>query len=380
MLFSSARVSPSVPAAILGAVLALAAALPGSTPAWAAPAKVCFLNQGPRAGRSVPVGAGMMVGAPCGDGAGSMGRVGLAAATAAAPRPRPPVEIRLPRRVEAEVGATRRIEAGPERMEIDRRPLPEGSAPPTPVIRAPRPAPQAAPVARGLVETDSAAPPARRGPEPDAPLGSRLFTPPLYNVPKGYGAVAVIAFAHPPADDVERKRYLAACAAFVTVLPDAQIAFEEAPSRPQMVTLWPREDLSKPLSVRAPPPGAALDRVCAEAVDNFAYVAADGWLSELPRNVAFERARRGPFLVAWAPPSARGQANVPILRYDLSDFADRAEFVDSLTLWKNEIEDDPDLWSRGWDLTRWRLRIRTFSDHYAEQIFAGLKLVPGLEH
>jgi hypothetical protein len=209
-----------------------------------------------------------------------------------------------------------------------------------------------------------------------APLGTRLFTPPLYDVPKGYGAVAVLAFPHPPTDEDERARYRAACAAYVTVLPDSAVASAFAPDRPQMVTLWPRDDLQTAMSVQAPGSAAELSRLCAAAVEHYAYLAADGWLSQLPRTVAFDRAARGPFLVAWAPPTARGRPNVPILRYDLSDFAAPSEFVDGFSLWKNEIEDDPTLWASGWNLTRWRLKTRALSDHYADRIFAGLKLVP----
>jgi hypothetical protein len=209
-----------------------------------------------------------------------------------------------------------------------------------------------------------------------APLGTRLFTPPLYEIPKGYGAVAVLAFPHPPADDDERARYRAACAAYVTILPDSAAASAFAPDRPQMVTLWPRDDLQAAMSVQAPGSAADLSRLCAAAVEHYAYLAADGWLSQLPRTVAFDRASRGPFLVAWAPPTARGRPNVPILRYDLSDFATASEFGDSFTLWKNEIEDDPSLWASGWNLTRWKLKTRALSDHYADRIFAGLKLVP----
>ena len=209
-----------------------------------------------------------------------------------------------------------------------------------------------------------------------APLGTRLFTPPIYDIPRGYGAVAVLAFPHPPTDADERARYLAACAAYVTVLPDSAVASAFAPDRPQMVTLWPRDDLRTPMSVQAPASPASLAQLCDAAVAHYAYLAADGWLSQLPRTVAFDRAARGPFLVAWAPPTALGRPNVPILRYDLSDFAAASEFTDSFTLWKNEIEDDPSLWASGWDLTRWRLKTRALSDRYAERIFAGLKLVP----
>ena len=77
---------------------------------------------------------------------------------------------------------------------------------------------------------------------------------------------------------------------------------------------------------------------------------------------------------------AFGKPNVPILSYDLSDFQNAPEFVQTLSLWKNEIEADPSLWRSGWNLTRWRLKAQTLSDRYGERIMAAIKLVPGLDH
>lgn len=336
------------------ALAALIAGLAGLAPRTATAQDerwLCRLNQGPRAGQTLPADHG----GPCGDGAGSTGE----AVRLGGPRARPPL-------IPYELGT----------------PRPRTSSPPS------RPPETAAMVRPGISgggggrsepAGGSAGPPRAPGTTEyayTAPLGTRLFTPPIYEIPKGYGAVAVLAFPHPPADDDERARYRAACVAYVTVLPDSAVASAFAPDRPQMVTLWPRDDLQTAMSVQAPGSAAELSRLCAAAVEHYAYLAADGWLSQLPRTVAFDRAARGPFLVAWAPPTARGRPNVPILRYDLSDFAASSEFVDGFTLWKNEIEDDPSLWASGWNLTRWKLKTRALSDRYADRILAGLKLVP----
>jgi hypothetical protein len=325
------------------ALAALIAGLAGLAPRTAAAQDdrwLCRLTQGPRAGQTLPADHG----GPCGDGAGSTGEaVRQGGQHAKPPGARPPETAAM---------------AGSGSYGHSSSPVGGGASPPV-----------------GW----TAAQPPRSGSgdfASTAPLGTRLFTPPIYDLPKGYGAVAVLAFPHPPTDDDERARYRAACVAYVTVLPDSAVASAFAPDRPQMVTLWPRDDLQTAISVQAPGSAAELSRLCAAAVEHYAYLAADGWLSQLPRTVAFDRAARGPFLVAWAPPTARGRPNVPILRYDLSDFAAASEFVDGFSLWKNEIEDDPSLWASGWNLTRWKLKTRALSDHYAERIFAGLKLVP----
>ena len=350
------------------ALAALVAGIAGLAPRNAAAQEdrwVCRLTQGPHAGETIPAGhAGA-----CDDGADSTGvAVRLGGQHAKPPAPSRPVVI---------------IEA-PQL----------GSSLPSPPPRPPETAAvvgaggggsgygrPSAPIGGGASPPVgwTAARPPRAGSgdfASTAPLGTRLFTPPIYDLPKGYGAVAVLAFPHPPTDDDERARYRAACAAYVTVLQDSAVASAFAPDRPQMVTLWPRDDIQTAMSVPTPTSAAALARICDAAVEHYAYLAADGWLSQLPRTVAFARAAPGPFLVAWAPPTARGRPNVPILRYDLSDFATAREFDDGFTLWKTEIEDDPSLWASGWNLTRWKLKSRALSDHYADRIFAGLKLVP----
>ena len=337
------------------ALAALVAGIAGLAPRIAAAQEdrwECRLTQGPRAGQTVWADHG----GRCSDGADSTGlAVRLGGQHAKPPAPsRPVVIIEAPPPRPPETAAMAGSGSG-----YGRPSAPIGGASPPVGWTAARP-PRA-----GSGDFAST-----------APLGTRLFTPPIYDLPKGYGAVAVLAFPHPPTDDDERARYRAACAAYVTVLQDSAVASAFAPDRPQMVTLWPRDDIQTAMSVPTPTSGADLARICDAAVEHYAYLAADGWLSQLPRTVAFARAAPGPFLVAWAPPTARGRPNVPILRYDLSDFATAKEFDDSFTLWKTEIEDDPSLWASGWNLTRWKLKTRALSDHYADRIFAGLKLVP----
>jgi hypothetical protein len=145
-----------------------------------------------------------------------------------------------------------------------------------------------------------------------------------------------------------------------------------------MVTIWPRKDLHAPLSVPAPTSAAQADAACAAAVDNYDYVAADGWIRSLPQDARFGALRRGPFLVAWAPPGRVGDPRAPLLRFDLSDFDQPPALDGAFRFWRERIEADPSLWQGGWSLTSWRLRLGAWADHVAPEILAGLKLFNGV--
>ena len=382
------RLSAVLALAILAGVVAAPAA------AWDESAVVCRFTEGPRAG-TLGFAVGGRAGEPCADRDGSRGVVGPAPPTGGIdPRPAPAAIIRpggpahgsadlasealaLPRRSPEDAGASIGIILGSGVLIPGVRPRPPTGAayngtatlPPTGGSGAPPPAPLPWPADPGPAKANG-------GSHSTAPLGTRLFAPADYALPKGYGAVAVVAFRSAPATTAERDRYITICEAYVTGLPDAVIATIAAPNRPQMVTLWPRDDLLAPQSVRAPPPGPALRDLCQASVDNYAYVAADNWLSELPTRVRFGGARRGPFLIAWAPPDARGRPNVPILTLDMSDFRRPELARKAFAAWKTEIEDDPDLWASGWSLTRWKLKVEAMATKHGGPIIAAFKLLP----
>lgn len=264
----------------------------------------------------------------------------------------------------------------------DCRPLPP------PIQRSERPANQASggsagPIAGGLGSPLSASirdPSEKRtrGGVHRPSLGTRFFVPAVAALPSGFGAVGVVAFPHPPVDAAERARDIAICRAYVTALPDSRDALAQAPDRPQMVTLWPRTDLATPLSVRAPVAADRAITLCETAIDNYAYVSADGWLADLPARVRLDPSARGPLLIAWAPAASRGDPRTPVLTFDLSSYDQLPTMVSAFGIWKREIESRPDLWKNGWDQTRWRLEAAARVDRYGAGILAALKLVPFL--
>ena len=207
---------------------------------------------------------------------------------------------------------------------------------------------------------------------PRKPAATRLFTPPDYALPRGYGAVAVVSFPRAPASPEERERYMRFCKAYLTVLPDAVVTARADPDRAQMVTLWPRTDLREAQSLRTPPQGRKLDAACDDAVDNYAYEAAERWLARVPRRAGYTPGARGPVLVAWAPPASICDERAPMLIYDMSQLERRGAISDGFAIWKRDIEEQPELWRNGWNLTRWRLNLQALTDRYGEQIVSAV--------
>jgi hypothetical protein len=210
------------------------------------------------------------------------------------------------------------------------------------------------------------------------PIGTRLFITADAKIPEGYGAIAIVVFPRAPLGEADRQRALLICRAYVSALPDSRAMYALDPSRRQMVTVWPRRDLLSYASVPAPTTEASLAKLCDTAVQNYYYEAAQTWLARVPTRAGIDVSKRGPFLIAWAPPNGFNDPRNPILIFDLSDFDQQDVISEAFSVWKDRIEADPQLWENGWDMTRWRLFTRASLDHYGPEILAALQLVPFL--
>lgn len=80
------------------------------------------------------------------------------------------------------------------------------------------------------------------------------------------------------------------------------------------------------------------------------------------------RTGRGPYLLAWAPPSDEGEPGVLVLSFDLSSANAPEHFADSFRRWRHEIEMSPELWQRGWGVAEMRDAIRAWVDHVGTEI------------
>lgn len=221
------------------------------------------------------------------------------------------------------------------------------------------------------------------GPEPKPAAGppkvsTRLFVPTRFSDFEAYGAVAMIIFPQVPATSEQTNRHRRICHAYLTTLPDATMTREQVPELRQMVTLWPRRDIKKPLSLHTSTQ-AAVAAQCERAVKNYDFVTAAVWTALIPKQAGVNRTRRGPFLIAWAPASAIGRAKSDLLLFDLSDFEQTSAIQRAFRIWKAEIENDPTLWNRGWNMNRWKAHTAAKLDRYGKQISGAIKMVPWLK-
>jgi len=331
------RASAATAVAFMACVMPQAASAQGAAVGQAADiTTLCRFDQGPRAGTSIPM-AGEL-GARCDDGAGSSGVI--------------------MRRPIVQPGAVY---------------VPPPPPPPPPPPTLPTPAPEQPPAATlptplptGTLEPILSA-------QNKPAIGTRLFVPFDPRLPAAYGAVGVIAFRGAASNDIERSRRILICQAYVSELLDSEVVQERSPDMPQMVTLWPRDDITQPLSFRKT--GVAdVSAECGLAVDHYDTFAGEYWLDQLSDSRT--ASRRGPFLIAWSPPDSQGDPNAPALFVDLSDFSQEETILEAFRLWKERIEADPSLWSNGWDRTLLRLKLQATVDKYGGLVVAAFKMVP----
>ncbi len=170
----------------------------------------------------------------------------------------------------------------------------------------------------------------------------RLFAGPEQFPANQYAAYAVVAIrADAPASD--RRRIKMICDAFIASQAAEADSATQKPSD-QMVTIWPVSSTDRATDLNRAP----RNQVCQEAVDRYGLAMGHraildtektGWILDNP----------GPYLLAWAPGSVKGNLDASILLLDLSGVTDPGQAVELMTDW-SDIERDRDIWTEGgWD-------------------------------
>lgn len=200
-------------------------------------------------------------------------------------------------------------------------------------------------------------------------LASRLFAGPDQYPPERFAAYGILAF-QAEATSASRNRYLAICEGFVASLPNADTLGDRGiPLNLQMATVWPlkysmfADELN---AVAAQDP--LVDR-CGEIVDNIDIITSG--MAIYHANNASETATLdgdGPYLLAWSPSTAFGQAEVPVLKSDLSNVTTAEQATRRFVAWRMEIQQDPTLWNDGWNLERVRELIGLWADRYGRDV------------
>jgi hypothetical protein len=102
-------------------------------------------------------------------------------------------------------------------------------------------------------------------------------------------------------------------------------------------------------------------------VDNYGLVVAKQAIKDAEL-AGVDASGRGPFLLAWSPSIDKGKQDALVLVSDLSHITTYEQAKQILQLWSRDIEQDPQLWSNGWDIERLRVQIRLWVDKYGPRV------------
>jgi hypothetical protein len=253
---------------------------------------------------------------------------------------------------------------------------PPGPAADVAASPSPRPSPSAdvaasAPPHRPSAEVAASAPPRRpfaevAAGEPlpidDPVTASRLFAGPDQFPPQDFGAYGILAFRSRAASQ-DRPRHLLICEAYVTSLPHASELSVEPTE--QMVTVWPVDSHADADRLNL----MSRTKLCDFAVDNYGLVTSLRAIKDAElANTDADISGIGPFLLAWSPSTDKGKKDVLVLVSNLSGVTTYRQAQELLARWSRAIEQNPQLWRRGWDLEKLRVEIRLWVDEYGPRI------------
>ena len=144
-------------------------------------------------------------------------------------------------------------------------------------------------------------------------------------------------------------------------LPPSSLA--SVPTQQQMVTVWPVDSMTVPEQLKRANPD------CDVAISHYDLPTALTALKEARTQQHSEFLGQGPYLLGWAPSSTKGQKDALVLVVDLSNARTSAELVERFKFWREQIEQKPELWRRGWDKPGVLALIRNWADRWGTMIF-----------
>lgn len=197
---------------------------------------------------------------------------------------------------------------------------------------------------------------------------SRLFAGKVQYPPREFAAYGIVAFPS-AATAHDRDRFIMVCQAYSAVLPHTS-ELPDVPQREQMVTVWPVTSAELADDLNADP-RSEVDASCEQAVDSYDAVIARRAINEAEAVGASPYLRgNGPYLLAWSPGSTKGASDALVLVADLSYMNDYEAMRDVFLRWAEDIEQNPELWRRGWAVERVRQAIRVWADRFGAQVMA----------
>jgi TolB-like protein len=208
--------------------------------------------------------------------------------------------------------------------------------------------------------TNEATPQSTSGPSAQSVTASRIFSGPSQYPPNEFAAYGILAFRS-RASSHDLSRYLMICEAYVASLPHAsELAI---PHHLQMATVWPiNSDANADKINRLP-----RENICHKAVSSYGLVTALQALKDAEL-AGVDTSGPGPFLLAWSPSATKGRSDVLVLTSDLSNVTTFKQARSILLRWSRDIEQDPALWEKGWNIEKLRVNIRLWVDEYGPKV------------
>lgn len=197
---------------------------------------------------------------------------------------------------------------------------------------------------------------------PTVTSATRGFAGPSQFPPREFSAYGVLAFKR-RASSFDRDRHLMICEAYLSALPhETEI---DAATADQMITIWPIE--TDAIADRLN--GLERTETCAEAVDRYGLVQAQNAIRILERYSSaegqYDLSARGPFLIAWAPTSKILEEGSAALVVDLSEADTYEDAVYWLDLWRDKIQDSPEVWSEADEVSpKWDVFVSVIRDFF----------------
>ena len=201
---------------------------------------------------------------------------------------------------------------------------------------------------------------------------SRAFGGPVEYPPDDFAGYGIVAFKGRPTLDRGRMFCEAYAATFAT---DQELVDHGIPTDRQMVTVWPIETELDAAAARDAETDA---EACSIAVSQYGLLVAEDAIADANRadlaGTIGGLSGEGPFLLAWAPGEKKGERDVLVLVADLTNVATAEQARLDFLRWKEDIQQSPELWERGWSQRNVQTVIQRWADGRSQALLMLLGL------
>lgn len=191
---------------------------------------------------------------------------------------------------------------------------------------------------------------------------SRFFIEPHDFPPRSFAAYGIIAFKASATPET-LDRWTMICNAYMgTLLPSKEVAKVVSVDQ-QMVTVWPvrAKEIANFLNL------VDTDYRCPLAVEQYDLSTSLHAIRDAEKTGgSFPGV--GPYLLAWAPSDKKGASDTLVLSIDLSSVTVEAHAVEIFESWREEIEEDPSLWSDGFTVGGLKRKVKLWLDRHGSDL------------